>query len=156
LRRPDDLRFRDRPDGHGVLHRRLRLPCGRRFDRGQACARGGSHVLASPSPPQSRERGHRILLHNLAAIALAQHDYAIARPHAQAAVDFYDDRDANAGPRAPEARRGVIRRHMAIALMTLGRVELATGQDAKAEAAYDRALKLARLSGLSEVEISLL
>ena len=44
----------------------------------------------------------------------------------------------------------------ALSLTTLGRVELTSGRHDKAEATFDRALKYARLVGLSEVEIPIL
>jgi CHAT domain-containing protein/tetratricopeptide (TPR) repeat protein len=114
-------------------------------------------AFARAHPVHNREHiAIGYISHNLAALAHTQHDYPTARTYAEQAVDFFQDLNARTGAGAPEMYRRSIRRHVALSLTMLGHVELTSGRYDKAEAAFDRALKFARLVGLSEVEVKIL
>ncbi|MBI3825936.1 MAG: CHAT domain-containing protein [Candidatus Rokubacteria bacterium] len=110
---------------------------------------------------ESHFRGRRemvnvgMILIALARVANAQQDYQAARERATQAAEFFEKAAANMPPSAPERARTAIRRHAATALAEMGRAELGLGRRDEAEAAFDRALKFARLVGLREAELEI-
>ena len=112
--------------------------------------------------PRSRLSGRRegqtegYLLNGLATVAYAQKDYQTALAHNTQAAQFFEGVHARLGPKAPERVRTNMRRWAAASFLGVGRTELALGHLDEADAAFDKALKYARLSGLREVEADIL
>ena len=96
------------------------------------------------------------LLTGLAAVAYAQHDFRTALERNTQAAQFFEAAEAGLGPRAPARQRTKIRRWLAESYRGIGTAQVALLNFPEADAAFDRGLKAARLSGLREVEISLL
>ena len=96
------------------------------------------------------------LLNGLAMVAYARKDYKTALTYNTQAAQFYEDVNARLGPNATERLRTNVRRWAAGSLQGVGRDELALGHLDEADAAFDRALKYARLSGLRELEADIL
>jgi CHAT domain-containing protein len=96
------------------------------------------------------------LLNGLAMVAYAQQDYQTALARNTQAAEFFQDAETQLGPRAPERLRSNMRRWTAMSLYGVGRAQLALKHPDAAEAAFDKALKYARLSGLRAAEIDIL
>ncbi len=96
------------------------------------------------------------LLNGLAMVAYAQRDYQTALARNTQAAQFFATAETRLPARAPERVRTNMRRWSANSLVGIGRAQLALGHPDEAEAAFDRGLKYARLSGLKEIEIQLL
>ena len=96
------------------------------------------------------------LLNGLAMVAYAQQDYPAALTRNTQAAEFFEDAESRLGQRAPERLRVNMRRWTALSFFGIGRAQLALKHPDEAEAAFDKALKYARLSGLREVEVEIL
>jgi len=96
------------------------------------------------------------LLNGLAKVAYGQQDYQTSLARSTQAAQYFEDAEAHLPPRAPERLRTRMRRWMAMALYGIGRAQLALKHPDEADAAFDKSLKYARLTGLSEVEIEIL
>jgi len=96
------------------------------------------------------------LLNGLAMVAYAQRDYQTALARNTQAAQFFETAETRLPARASERVRTNMRRWAANSLFGIGRAQLALGHPDEAEAAFDRGLKYARLSGLKEIEIQLL
>jgi len=96
------------------------------------------------------------LLNGLATVAFARKDYQTALSYNTQAAQFFEGMHARLGPRAPERLRTNLRRWAAGSLNGIGKAELALGHPDEADAAFARALKYARLSGLGQVEVDAL
>jgi len=96
-----------------------------------------------------------VLMTGLARVALAQQDYPTALTYSTQAAQYFEDSLSNM-PRASDATRTSLHRYLSDAYWGMGRAQLALGHPDEADAAVDRGLKHARLSGLREVESDLL
>jgi CHAT domain-containing protein len=96
------------------------------------------------------------LLNGLARVAYAQRDYQTALARNSQAAQFFEGAQARLGPQAPERRRTNLRRWAAMSFLGIGRAQLALGHPDEADAAFDKGLKFARLSGLREIEADIL
>jgi tetratricopeptide (TPR) repeat protein len=96
------------------------------------------------------------LLNGLAMVAYAQRDYQTALARNTQAAQFFEITESRLPRQAPERVRTNMRRWAANSLFGIGRAQLALGHPDEAEAAFDRGIKYARLSGLKEIEIQLL
>jgi len=96
------------------------------------------------------------LLNGLARVAYAQREYQTALARNTQAAQFFEGALAGLGPKAPERRRTNLRRWAAASFLGIGRDELALRHPDEADAAFDKGLKYARLSGLREIEADLL
>jgi CHAT domain-containing protein len=96
------------------------------------------------------------LLNGLAMVAYAQKDYQTALARNTQAAQFFEAAEARLPERAPERLRTNLRRWAAASFQGVGRDELALGHPDEADAAFDRGLKYARLSGLRSVEADIL
>lgn len=95
------------------------------------------------------------LARGLAHVAYVEHDYATARARGEEAVQIIEALLASA--RHPTDRGlATHRRLAAVALVTVGRAELALGHLDAAQAAFERALQYARLGGSRDIEASAL
>lgn len=97
-----------------------------------------------------------VLSNALAKVAYAQRDYETALARNSAAAQLFQDATARLPHRAPERLRTNMRRQAAQSLVGVGWAQLALGHLDEAEAAFDRALKYARLVGLRSVEVEVL
>ena len=105
-------------------------------------------------PREGQSEG--FLLNGLARVAYARRDYQTALARNSQAAQFFEGALARVGPQAPERRRTNLRRWAALSFLGIGRDELALGHPDEADAAFDKGLKYARLSGLREVEAEIL
>jgi len=96
------------------------------------------------------------LLNNLAQVAYAQQDFKTALARNTQAAQYFEGPAARLGPQASERLRSNMRRWAASSFLGIGRAQLALGHPDEADAAFDRGLKYARLSGFREVEADLL
>ena len=96
------------------------------------------------------------LLNGLAMVAYAQKDHQTALARNSQAAQFFEGAQARLGPQAPERLRTKLRRWAAMSFYGVGRDQLALGHPDEADAAFDKGLKYARLSGLREVEAEIL
>jgi CHAT domain-containing protein len=96
------------------------------------------------------------LLNHLALVAYAQRDYQTALGRNSQAAQYFESAENNLGPQAPEWVRSNMRRWLTNSYFGIGQSQLALGHPDEADAAFDRGLKHARLSGLREVEIEIL
>jgi CHAT domain-containing protein len=96
------------------------------------------------------------LLNGLASVAYARKDLQTALARNTQAAQFFEIAEARLGPRAPERLRTNLRRWAAMSFSGVGRDELALGHPDEADAALNKGLKYARLSGLREVEAEIL
>src|SRR6266478_2592225 len=96
------------------------------------------------------------LLNNLAQVAYAQQDFKSALARNTQAAQYFEGADARLGRHTSERLRTNMRRWAASSFLGIGRAQLALGHPHEADAAFDRGLKYARLSGLREVEGDLL
>src|SRR5712692_3448444 len=96
------------------------------------------------------------LLNNLALVAHAQQDFKTALARSSQAAQYFEGAEARLGPQAPERTRTNFRRWASSSFLGVGRAQLALGHPDEADAAFDRALRYARLSGIREVEVDLL
>jgi CHAT domain-containing protein len=96
------------------------------------------------------------LLNGLAMVAYAQQDYQVALARNTQAAEFFQNAESQLGARANERIRANMRRWTALSLYGIGRAQLALKHPDEAEAAFDKALKYARLSGLRDAEIDIL
>jgi len=96
------------------------------------------------------------LLNGLAKVANARNDYQRALAYNTQAAQFFEGVHARLGPKAPERVRTNMRRWAAMSFYGIGRDELALGHPDEADAAFDKGLKYARLSGLREIEAEIL
>ena len=105
-----------------------------------------------------RREGHTegYLLNGLAMVAYARKDYQTALARNTQAAQFFEGAETRLRPQAPEQLRTNLRRWVAMSFFGVGRDELALGHPDEADAALDKALKYARLSGLHEVEADIL
>lgn len=107
----------------------------------------------------SRLKGRReaivvaLLSKVLGAVAYAQHDYQTSLRQASDAAQFFEAAVNSLPERAPERRRRSLRRQAAQSLINVGRAHAALGHADEAEAAFEQALKYARLVGLRELEL---
>jgi CHAT domain-containing protein len=96
------------------------------------------------------------LLNNLAQVAYAQQDFKSALARNTQAAQYFEGADSRLGRHTSERLRTNMRRWAASSFLGIGRAQLALGHPDEADAAFDRGLKYARLSGLREVEGDLL
>ncbi len=96
------------------------------------------------------------LLNGLAMVAYARKDYQTALARNTQAAQFFEGAEARLRPQAPEQLRTNLRRWVAMSFFGVGRDELALGHPDEANAAFDKGLTYARLSGLREVEAEIL
>jgi CHAT domain-containing protein len=89
-------------------------------------------------------------------VAYAQRDYQTALARNSQAAQFFEGAETRLQPQAPERRRTNVGRWTALSFLGIGRAQLALGHPDEADAAFDRGLKFARLSGLREVEADIL
>lgn len=89
----------------------------------------------------------------LAYVAYAQRDYQASLARASQAARFFEDVAARLPAQASERRKVNMRRQAAESLVAVGRARLALGHRDEADAAFDRALKYARLVGLRGTEL---
>jgi tetratricopeptide (TPR) repeat protein len=92
----------------------------------------------------------------LASVADAQKDYRTALARASQAAQFFEDAAAHLSPRAPEHRQVQMRRRAAQSLVVVAKAHLALGHRDEADAAFDKAVKYARLIGARDVEVEVL
>ena len=105
---------------------------------------------------RQEEQVEGYLLNGLAAVAFSRKDYQTALTYNTQAAQFYEAMLARLGPNAPDRLRANLRRWSAGSLQGVGRDLLALGRLDEADAAFDKALKYARLSGLREIEAEIL
>jgi CHAT domain-containing protein/tetratricopeptide (TPR) repeat protein len=96
------------------------------------------------------------LLNALATVAYTQRDFRTALARDTQAAQYFEGAQARLPPQVPERVRSNFRRWTASSFLGIGRAQLALGNPDEADAAFDRGLKYARLSGLREVEVNLL
>jgi CHAT domain-containing protein len=96
------------------------------------------------------------LLNNLAQVAYAQQDFKTALARNTQAAQYFEAAEARLGPQASERLRTNLRRWTASSFLGIGRAQLALRHPDEADAAFDRGLKYARLSGLREIEADIL
>ena len=102
------------------------------------------------------EQVEGFLLNNLAQVAYAQQDFKTALARNTQAAQYFEGAESRLAPLATERSRTNLRRWAASSFLGIGRAQLALGHPDEADAAFDRALKHARLSGLGEVEVDVL
>ena len=102
------------------------------------------------------EQVEGFLLNNLAQVAYAQQDFKTALARNTQAAQYFEGAESRLAPLATERSRTNLRRWAASSFLGIGRAQLALGHPDEADAAFDRALKHARLSGLREVEVDVL
>src|SRR5438876_631415 len=102
------------------------------------------------------EQVEGFLLNNLAQVAYAQQDFKTALARNTQAAQYFEGAESRLAPLATERSRTNLRRWAASSFLGIGRAQLALGHPDEADAAFDRALKHARLSGLREVELDVL
>src|SRR6266700_2337230 len=102
------------------------------------------------------EQVEGFLLNNLAQVAYAQQDFKTALARNTQAAQYFEGAESRLAPLATERTRTNLRRWAASSFLGIGRAQLALGHPDEADAAFDRALKHARLSGLGEVEVDVL
>jgi CHAT domain-containing protein len=105
---------------------------------------------------RQEEQVEGFLLNNLAQVAYAQQDFKTALARNTQAAQYFESAQARLGPQVSERRRANLRRWAASSFLGIGRAQLALGHPDEADAAFDRALKYARLSGLRETEVDVL
>jgi CHAT domain-containing protein len=103
---------------------------------------------------ESQAEGY--LLNGLGMVAYAQRDYPTALARTSEAAQFFEGAESRLPPRASEALRKKVRRWAAASFFAMGRAQLALGHPDEADAAFNRGLTYARLTGLRQVEIELL
>jgi CHAT domain-containing protein len=96
------------------------------------------------------------LLNGLAMVAYARKDYQTALAYNTQAAQFFEGVHARLGPKASERLRTNMRRWAATSFYGVGRDELALGHPDEADAAFEKGLKYARLSGLLGAEAEIL
>ena len=96
------------------------------------------------------------LSNGLALVAYHQRDYQTSLARAAAAAQSFEDAVLQLKAWAPERRRTQIRRRAAQSLVLVAKSQLALGHREEADAAFDRALKYARLTNLREEEVEVL
>jgi CHAT domain-containing protein len=92
----------------------------------------------------------------LAYVAYSQRDYQASLTRSSQAAQFFEDVLVRLPAQASERRKLNMRRQAADSLVAVGRAQLALGHPDEAGAAYDRALKYARLVGLSGTELDII
>jgi CHAT domain-containing protein len=96
------------------------------------------------------------LLNGLAMVAYAQRDYGTALARNSQAAQYFEYAELRLGPRAPQRSRTSLRRWAAMSFLGIGRAQLALGHPEEADAAFDKALRYARLTALREIESDIL
>src|SRR5262245_45529576 len=97
-----------------------------------------------------------IVRNTLALVTYAQRDYPTSLARATQASQIFDEALARPPQRISEARKDQLRRLWALALTHCAKAELAMGNREAAEAAYQRALPLARQSPNHDIEVDIL
>ncbi len=96
------------------------------------------------------------LLNGLASVAYTQRDYQTALARNTQAAQFFEGAQLRLGSNVSEQRRTNLRRWTAMSFFGIGKAQLALGHPDEADAAFDRGLRYARLSGLRAVEADIL